>query len=190
MSDFSVILPAKNEAKLLPAALASIAAQSYPLDQIEAIVASNGSRDGTIEVAAAIGGDFAANGGPVVRVVRTHQSGISLAKNLGAGAAAGRWIVFMDADSRMSPELLATVAARASAGEGAARCRCRSTPSTASGPAGAMRRSLRSIRSTRSRIGSRNRGATDATGRAMVTILQTRSGVRKRHTAAGCVGRS
>ena len=123
MPDVSVILPAKNEAKLLPAALASIAAQNYPLDQIEAIVASNGSSDGTIEVAAAIGADFAANGGPLVRVVRTHRSGISLAKNLGAAAAAGRWLVFMDADSRMSPELLATVAVRASAGEVAASIR-------------------------------------------------------------------
>jgi GT2 family glycosyltransferase len=61
--------------------------------------------------------------GPTVRVIESSAAGISLAKNLGATAARGRWLVFMDADSRMSPDLLATVAARASAGELAASIR-------------------------------------------------------------------
>ena len=123
MPDFSVILPAKNEAKLLPAALASIAAQTYPADRIEAVVASNGSSDGTAKLAEAIGAELAASGGPAVRVVHSDVPGISLAKNLGASAATGRWLVFMDADSRMSPNLLAAVAARAEAGELAASIR-------------------------------------------------------------------
>ena len=123
MTDVSVILPARNEALLLPAALASIAAQTYPRDRIEAIVASNGSTDATAELAETIGADLVAVGGPAVRVVRTHESGIALAKNLGATAAQGRWLVFMDADSRMSPTLLATVATRAAAWELAASIR-------------------------------------------------------------------
>jgi len=123
MADLSVILPAKNEAVLLPAALASIAAQTYPRDRVEAIVASNGSTDATVELAEAIAADLATDGGPAVRVVRSHEVGIALAKNVGAAAAEGRWLVFMDADSRMSPSLLATVAARAAAGELAASIR-------------------------------------------------------------------
>lgn len=123
MPDFSVILPARNEARLLPAALTSIAAQTYPPDRVEAIVASNGSTDATAELAEAIGADLATNGGPAVRVVRSDQAGVSLAKNLGAAAAGGRWLVFMDADSRMSPSLLATLAARAAGGELAASIR-------------------------------------------------------------------
>jgi glycosyltransferase involved in cell wall biosynthesis len=121
--DFSVVLPARNEARLLPDALASIAAQSYPLDQVEVIVASNGSTDGTAGLATAIGAELAAVGGPLVSVLESEVAGISLAKNLGATAASGRWLVFMDADSRMSPTLLATIAARAAAGELAASIR-------------------------------------------------------------------
>ena len=123
MADLSVILPAKNEAVLLPAALASIAAQTYPRDRVEAIVASNGSTDATVELAEAIAADLATDGGPAVRVVRSHEVGIALAKNVGAAAAEGRWLVFMDADSRMSPGLLARVAARAAAGERVASIR-------------------------------------------------------------------
>lgn len=122
MPDFSVILPARNEATLLPAALASIAAQSYPSDQLEAIVVSNGSTDATAEVAEAFARGLPP-GGPTIRVVRSAAAGISLAKNLGASVASGRCLVFMDADSRMSPSLLATVASRAAQGELAATIR-------------------------------------------------------------------
>jgi glycosyltransferase involved in cell wall biosynthesis len=123
MPDISVVLPARNEAKLLPAALASIADQTFPADRIEAIVVSNGSTDGTDEVARTIGSELAANGGPRVTVLRSEAAGISLAKNLGVAAARGARLVFMDADSRMSPTLLATVEARASGGEEAASIR-------------------------------------------------------------------
>jgi glycosyltransferase involved in cell wall biosynthesis len=123
MPDFSVILPARNEAKLLPAALASIAGQAFPAGQVEAIVVSNGSTDATVELAESTGAELARKGGPSVRVVETAEAGISLAKNLGATAARGRWLVFMDADSRMSPNLLTVVANRAAAGELAASIR-------------------------------------------------------------------
>jgi glycosyltransferase involved in cell wall biosynthesis len=121
--DFSVILPARNETKLLRAALASIAAQTYEPNRIEVIVASNGSTDGTAERATALGAELTAGGGPPVTVVESDAAGISLAKNLGATAASGRWLVFMDADSRMSPNLIATIADRAAVGELAASIR-------------------------------------------------------------------
>ncbi len=122
MPDFSVILPARNEATLLPAALASIAAQSYPSDRVEAIVVSNGSTDSTAEVAEAFARGLP-TGGPAIRVARSEAAGIALAKNVGASLASGRWLVFMDADSRMSSSLLATVATHAARGELAASIR-------------------------------------------------------------------
>jgi len=123
MPEISVIVPARNEERLLPAALRSIAEASYPLADVEAIVVSNGSTDRTIPLARDVGATLAATGGPSVRVLEVAAHGVSLAKNAGAAAASGRLLVFMDADSRMSPGLLARVAARAAAGERAASIR-------------------------------------------------------------------
>lgn len=123
MPEISVILPARNEEKLLPIALGSIAGQSYPVAEVEAIVVSNGSTDRTIPLAHQVGEALAAAGGPSVRVVEVTTHGVSAAKNAGAAAALGRLLVFMDADSRMSRGLLARIAARAAAGERAASIR-------------------------------------------------------------------
>jgi len=123
MPEISVILPARNEERLLPNALASIDAQSYPVTDVEAIVVSNGSTDRTIPLTREIGDAFAAAGGPAVRLVKVGEHGVSRAKNAGAAAAAGRWLVFMDADSRMSRGLLARVAERAARGERVASIR-------------------------------------------------------------------
>ncbi|MDH4333838.1 MAG: glycosyltransferase [Chloroflexota bacterium] len=123
MPEISVILPARNEERLLPAALNSVASQSYPVAEVEAIVVSNGSSDRTVALAREVGASLTTVGGPVVRVGETAEHGVSRAKNAGAAEARGRLLLFMDADSRMSPGLLARVAARASAGERAASIR-------------------------------------------------------------------
>jgi len=123
MPEISVILPARNEERLLPNALDSVAGQFYPLADVEAIVASNGSTDRTAALAREIGAALAAAEGPAVRVVVVAEHGVSRAKNAGAAAATGRLLLFMDADSRMSPGLLARVAARAAAGERVASIR-------------------------------------------------------------------
>jgi glycosyltransferase involved in cell wall biosynthesis len=58
-----------------------------------------------------------------VRVLNHVPPGVARAKNSGASAARGEVLVFMDADSRMSPGLLAAVQRRAAAGERAASIR-------------------------------------------------------------------
>ncbi|HMF29758.1 MAG TPA: glycosyltransferase [Candidatus Cybelea sp.] len=52
---FSLMLPVFNEAARLPAILDSIAAQRYPKDSIELLVADGGSTDQTIAIAQAFG---------------------------------------------------------------------------------------------------------------------------------------
>jgi glycosyltransferase involved in cell wall biosynthesis len=119
----SVVLPARNEERLLPAALRSIAAQTLDAHQVEAIVVSNGSTDATVEVGEHEAGRIAASGGPRMTVIGDAPPGIALAKNVGARRASGRLLVFMDADSWMSPGLLARVRERADGGERAASIR-------------------------------------------------------------------
>ena len=119
----SVVLPARNEERLLPAALRSIAAQSLDPRQVEAIVVSNGSTDSTVEVAEREAAAAAEAGGPRIEAVANVAPGIALAKNVGVHHARGELLVFMDADSRMSPRLLETVRDRAAGGERAASIR-------------------------------------------------------------------
>ncbi len=115
----SVILPAHNEARLVGAALQSIAQQTVSPDQVEAIVVSNGSTDGTAQAV-----EDARTMAPLhVELLHDAERGIARAKNLGARHARGRYLLFMDADSRMSPGLLQHVVERAAGGERSASIR-------------------------------------------------------------------
>jgi glycosyltransferase involved in cell wall biosynthesis len=119
----SVVLPARNEERLLPAALGSIAAQTLDPELVEAIVVSNGSTDATLEIVEREAAVAVEAGGPSITAIAHVAPGIALAKNLGARRARGALLVFMDADSRMSPRLLETVRDRAAGGERVASIR-------------------------------------------------------------------
>jgi glycosyltransferase involved in cell wall biosynthesis len=100
----SVIVPAFNEEKLIANTLQSIrtalAAFSERGWEWEIIVCDNNSTDRTGELARAAG----------ATVVFEPVNQIARARNAGAGAATGDWLLFIDADSRPSRELLADVA--------------------------------------------------------------------------------
>ena len=84
----SVIVPAYNEEKLLAQSLASIRDAAAGLDT-ELIVCDNNSTDRTAEIARQAG----------AKVVFEPVNQISRARNAGAAAASGEWLVFIDADS-------------------------------------------------------------------------------------------
>jgi glycosyltransferase involved in cell wall biosynthesis len=118
--DVSVIIPARNEERYIRAALASVAAQTWPVALLEAVVVDNGSTDATREVVQA----FMA-GAPhlAVHVVDEPAHGVARAKNRGASVARGRWLIFLDADSRMAPELVERVMLRSRQGHAAGSIR-------------------------------------------------------------------
>lgn len=100
----SVVVPAYNEAKLLPATLAALARAQMTFHHrgwnSEVIVCDNNSTDATAELGRAAG----------VVVVFEPVNQIGRARNTGAAAATGDWLIFVDADSEPSPELFAAVA--------------------------------------------------------------------------------
>jgi glycosyltransferase involved in cell wall biosynthesis len=100
----SIIVPAYNEEKLLPASLRSIQAAQQSFAELgwdtELIVCDNNSTDRTAEIARQAG----------ARVVFEPHNQIARARNTGAKAATGDWLLFIDADSHPSPQLLAEVA--------------------------------------------------------------------------------
>jgi len=102
----SVIIPAFNEEQLLGeslrqvnAAMTAFARRNWPT---ELIVCDNNSTDRTAEVARAAGAN----------VVFEPVNQIGRARNRGAEAATGDWLIFVDADTHPSPELFDDVAAQ------------------------------------------------------------------------------
>jgi len=94
---YSVVVPAYDEEALLPATLESIRAAMAAVPwEGEIVVCDNNSRDRTAEVARAGG----------ARVVFEPHNQIARARNAGGRAARGEWLVFVDADTRISPEIL------------------------------------------------------------------------------------
>lgn len=105
----SIIIPASNEATELPGALGSLLTSESPHLPVEIVVVSNGSTDGTAEVAR----------GLAVAVERKEWSLVVLdlpegnkikALNAGDRAAKGDLRIYVDADVRVSPRLLAGLA--------------------------------------------------------------------------------
>ena len=99
----SIIIPAFNEARLIEGSLqsvaASIAANQKSGFTSEIIVVDNNSTDNTAELARRAG----------ATVVFEPINQIGRARNAGAAHATGDWLLFLDADSLLSPGLLAEI---------------------------------------------------------------------------------
>lgn len=98
----SVIIPARNEERYIKAALASAAGQTLPISQLEVIVVDNGSTD---ETRAMVEAFRMAEPALALTLLQHDQPGVAGAKNRGAAASRGRYLIFLDADSRMAPDL-------------------------------------------------------------------------------------
>jgi len=92
----SVVIPAFNEEALLAGSLAAIREAMRAFEDAELIVCDNNSTDRTSEIARAAG----------ATVVFEPVNQIARARNTGAAAASGDWLLFVDADSYPTVELL------------------------------------------------------------------------------------
>jgi cellulose synthase/poly-beta-1,6-N-acetylglucosamine synthase-like glycosyltransferase len=86
----SANIPALNAAKIVRDCLYSLDRQSFSRDEMEIIVADNGSTDDTCAVVRA--------GFPSVRIVRASERGSGNARNAALAASSGRFICTIDAD--------------------------------------------------------------------------------------------
>ncbi|HAM37011.1 MAG TPA: glycosyl transferase [Elusimicrobia bacterium] len=106
----SIIIPAYNEEKLLPACLASVrealGACAQPELRNEIIVCDNNSTDATARIAQEAG----------AKVAFEPVNLISRSRNAGAAAASGDWLLFIDADSRLSASTLKAMLEAAQSG--------------------------------------------------------------------------
>ena len=90
-SDLTIVIPAKNEAKLIPRLLNSLANQDYPkMPYTKVFVADAGSTDGTSEVALKFRDRLQ---------IAVIPGGLpSIGRNSGAALAETQFVLFMDAD--------------------------------------------------------------------------------------------
>jgi len=106
----SIIIPAFNEERLLGKTLACVKGAMTAFAALgwgsELIVCDNNSTDATAELARAAG----------ATVIFEPINQIARARNSGAAAASGDWLIFVDADSHPSRELFNDVAGQIEVG--------------------------------------------------------------------------
>jgi glycosyltransferase involved in cell wall biosynthesis len=106
--DYSIVVPAYNEEVLLPATLERLAEAMRATSLTgEVVVCDNNSSDGTAAIAREAGASVAFE--PVNQISR--------ARNTGARHAAGRFLVFVDADTEVPGALLREALRRLASGE-------------------------------------------------------------------------
>jgi glycosyltransferase involved in cell wall biosynthesis len=99
---FSVVICTYNYAHLLPDALRSVAAQTYP--DFELLIVDDGSTDNTEEIVERFR--------PLIhncRYLKEVHGGPAAARNAGVRAAAGTHVAFLDADDLWSPDYLRAI---------------------------------------------------------------------------------
>ncbi|MEM0201893.1 MAG: glycosyltransferase [Candidatus Micrarchaeaceae archaeon] len=96
MPHISVVIPTYNEEKYIGGTLSALSRQSFK--DFDVIVVDKESKDKTKEIVRNYG----------ARVITVKKRGIALARNAGAKAAKGPIILFIDADTVASRNLLAT----------------------------------------------------------------------------------
>ncbi|MBB5157060.1 glycosyltransferase [Saccharopolyspora phatthalungensis] len=103
----SVIIPARNAARMLPGQLEALSRQKYQ-GPWEVIVVDNGSTDGTAELARRWTGKV-----PRLEVISVARPGVNYARNAGAAASHGDFLAFCDADDVAAPNWLDAMVAAA-----------------------------------------------------------------------------
>ncbi len=96
---FSIVIPAYNEAEVLPQTLASLRRLGYPKEDYEVIVVDNNSKDQTPGVANKL----------KAKVIFEPTPGTNFAREAGRKAASGEIVAFLDADSEPPKDWLSRI---------------------------------------------------------------------------------
>jgi glycosyltransferase involved in cell wall biosynthesis len=117
----TVVIPCFNQARFLPAAVASVREQTGAV--ASCIVVDDGSTDDTAAVAASLG----------VPLLRQGNAGVSAARNAGLAATRSDLVAFLDADDELLPDAIAAEVAAFEGHAGAAAVVGRCQPIDADG---------------------------------------------------------
>ena len=101
MTDLSIIVPVYNVERYLARCLDSLLQQDLPADRYEVVVINDGSTDGS----GALADRYAAQNSNI-RVVHQPNQGLSEARNTGIDSARGRYVMFVDSDDYLEPDVI------------------------------------------------------------------------------------
>jgi glycosyltransferase involved in cell wall biosynthesis len=101
---FSVVIPTYNRPARLEACLKSLVRLDYPRDRFEVVVVDDGSETSLQPIVNLFSQDLTIN------FIRQTNAGPASARNTGAAAAHGEYLVFTDDDCQPLPTWLATLA--------------------------------------------------------------------------------
>jgi glycosyltransferase involved in cell wall biosynthesis/peptidoglycan/xylan/chitin deacetylase (PgdA/CDA1 family) len=96
---FSIVIPTYERREIVTRSVAALDRQSFR--DFEAIVVDDGSSDGTSETLRELNLTFP------LAVIECPNGGAAVARNIGARAARGDYLIFLDDDMEAGPELLA-----------------------------------------------------------------------------------
>ena len=106
MKKFSIVVPVYNVEAYLDDCLQSLQAQRYT--DYEVICVNDGSTDGSRKLLAEWSERY-----PQMRIVDRENGGLSAARNSGTDVAEGEYIVYVDSDDWVSPDMLEKLATAA-----------------------------------------------------------------------------
>ncbi len=95
MTKVSIIIPCLNEEKYICTILSDLSTQGYP--ETEIIVVDGNSKDSTVSIVQRF---------PHVKLIQ-HSPHVATQRNLGASAASGDLLIFLDADTHIKDHFLA-----------------------------------------------------------------------------------
>ena len=111
----SVIIPIYNAEAYLDRFIASVANQTYP--HLEIILVDDGSTDRSPQIC-----DDWAKKDPRIRAMHQANGGVSAARNAGLQAACGEWIMQVDSDDYIAPDMYAHLYELLKSGADIAEC--------------------------------------------------------------------
>lgn len=114
----SVIIPLYNKEKTILRCLNSVLGQTYK--EFEVIIVDDGSVDNGVSIIENSISDKR------VKIIKQKNGGVSKARNTGAKAANGNWLVFLDADDYWLPDFLLRMHDAANNHKGFAMIQCAS----------------------------------------------------------------
>lgn len=102
MNLISVIIPVYNAEKYINRCIKSVVNQSY--SQLEVIIVNDGSTDNSLSICKTIGAQDNR-----VNVISQINGGVSKARNAGLHLAKGEYVMFLDSDDYMLPDMCKTM---------------------------------------------------------------------------------
>jgi len=102
--EYSLLVPVYNVKEYLSRCIDSILVQDYPSNNYEIILVDDGSTDGSGDIC-----DDYSNKYNNISVIHQENKGLLQARGAGVGASSGEYLLFIDSDDYVEPNLLSAV---------------------------------------------------------------------------------